>query len=454
MKNILLLLLLTCFLGSAFAQDTTEVKSPKRQSFGVLLGTSDMWYQNYPTRRDYVQSYTHFGIQYAAEVKPNVDVYGTLIYGIRGAKDMASAGLGLRYYLLDREKHKNFRPFANFSGEVMADNSTRSTYSDVDLTGSIGTGFDFKILGSLYGRAMVNLGFPFFQIGKVDFTDGRGTYAHYTGGLVYEWGNKPKPAPAPAKVAEPVSIDTDGDGIVDKEDKCPTVKGVRANNGCPLDSDHDGIIDAEDKCPTVAGVKENQGCPADTDGDGIIDTEDRCPTVAGVKANQGCPADTDGDGVIDSEDACPTVPGVRANKGCPADADGDGVIDAEDLMPNVAGLVALQGVPENVIIYFDTDKFDLTAESTSIVDVMVKLLTAQPSLKLKLTGHTDSRQTVQYNVELSKNRVFETRKYLIKNGVKAKRMKLAWFSELVPAAPNKTVDGMKLNRRVELQIVK
>ncbi len=454
MKNIFILLLLTCFLGSAFAQDTTEVKSPKRQSFALIGGVSDMWYQNYPTRRDYVQSYTHFGIQYAAEVKPNVDVYGTLIYGIRGAKDMASAGLGLRYYLLDREKHKNFRPFANFSGEVMADNSTRSTYSDVDLTGSIGTGFDFKILGSLYGRAMVNLGFPFFQIGKVDFTDGRGTYAHYTGGLVYEWGNKPKPAPAPAKVAEPVSIDTDGDGIVDKEDKCPTVKGVRANNGCPLDSDHDGIIDAEDKCPTVAGVKENQGCPADTDGDGIIDTEDRCPTVAGVKANQGCPADADGDGVIDSEDACPTVPGVRANKGCPADADGDGVIDTEDLMPNVAGLVALQGVPENVIIYFDTDKFDLTAESTSIVDVMVKLLTAQPSLKLKLTGHTDSRQTVQYNVELSKNRVFETRKYLIKNGVKAKRMKLAWFSELVPAAPNKTVDGMKLNRRVELQVRK
>jgi outer membrane protein OmpA-like peptidoglycan-associated protein len=452
MKNIFILLLLTCFLGSAFAQDTTEVKSPKRQSFALIGGVSDMWYQNYPTRRDYVQSYTHFGIQYAAEVKPNVDVYGTLIYGIRGAKDMASAGLGLRYYLLDREKHKNFRPFANFSGEAIADNSTRSTYSDVDLTGSIGTGFDFKILGSLYGRAMVNLGFPFFQLGKVDFTDGRGTYAHYTGGLLYEWGNKPKPAPV--KVAEPISIDTDGDGIVDKEDKCPMVKGVRSNNGCPLDTDHDGIIDAEDKCPTVAGVKENQGCPADTDGDGIIDTEDRCPTVAGVKANQGCPADTDGDGVIDSEDACPTVAGVRANKGCPADADGDGVIDAEDLMPNVAGLVALQGVPENLVIYFDTDKFDLTAESTSIVEVMVKLLTAQPSLKLKLTGHTDSRQTVKYNVELSKNRVFETRKYLMKNGVSAKRMKLSWFSELVPAAPNKTVDGMKLNRRVELQIVK
>jgi len=454
MKNYILVTLFLCLLTPAFAQDSTQTKSPKRQSFALIGGVSDMWYQNYPTRRDYVQSYTHFGIQYAAEVKPNVDVYGTLIYGIRNAKDMASAGIGLRYYLLDRETHKKFRPFANFSGEVMADNSTRSTYSDVDLTGSIGTGFDFKIAGSLYGRAMANLGFPFFQIGKVDFTDGRGTYAHYTAGLVYEWGNKPQPAPV--KAAEPVSIDTDGDGIVDKEDKCPTVKGVRANNGCPLDTDGDGIIDAEDRCPTVAGVRENAGCPVDTDGDGIIDSEDKCPTVAGLRENKGCPADTDGDGIIDSEDACPNVAGIASLKGCPApkDADGDGVIDADDLMPNVAGLVALQGVPENLVIYFDTDQFSLTAESIALLDPVTALLKAQPNLKLKLTGHTDSRQSVQYNVELSKNRVFETRKYLIKHEVKAKRMKVAWFSELVPAAPNNTVDGMKLNRRVELKITK
>jgi outer membrane protein OmpA-like peptidoglycan-associated protein len=41
----------------------------------------------------------------------------------------------------------------------------------------------------------------------------------------------------------------------------------------------------------------------------------------------------------------------------------------------------------------------------------------------------------------------------MKHGVKKKRMKLAWFSELVPAAPNTTVDGMKLNRRVELKVL-
>ena len=57
--------------------------------------------------------------------------------------------------------------------------------------------------------------------------------------------------------------DTDGDGIVDSKDDCPTVKGTKANNGCPepLDSDNDGVIDKKDDCPYVKGKIENDGCP-------------------------------------------------------------------------------------------------------------------------------------------------------------------------------------------------
>jgi hypothetical protein len=31
--------------------------------------------------------------------------------------------------------------------------------------------------------------------------------------------------------------DTDGDGVLDKDDKCPEVKGTVANNGCPDESE-------------------------------------------------------------------------------------------------------------------------------------------------------------------------------------------------------------------------
>jgi outer membrane protein OmpA-like peptidoglycan-associated protein len=60
----------------------------------------------------------------------------------------------------------------------------------------------------------------------------------------------------------------------------------------------------------------------DTDGDGIVDINDKCPSEKGVGRYFGCPVpDTDGDGINDEEDRCKTVPGVAANHGCPPVAD-------------------------------------------------------------------------------------------------------------------------------------
>lgn len=58
------------------------------------------------------------------------------------------------------------------------------------------------------------------------------------------------------------NIDTDGDGLVDKFDRCPTQPGSLANNGCPeMDRDHDGVMDQADACPDVVGTVRNGGCP-------------------------------------------------------------------------------------------------------------------------------------------------------------------------------------------------
>ena len=44
---------------------------------------------------------------------------------------------------------------------------------------------------------------------------------------------------------------TDGDGIVDKDDKCASVSGPKANGGCPWpDTDGDGVLDKDDNCKT------------------------------------------------------------------------------------------------------------------------------------------------------------------------------------------------------------
>jgi outer membrane protein OmpA-like peptidoglycan-associated protein len=56
--------------------------------------------------------------------------------------------------------------------------------------------------------------------------------------------------------------DSDGDGIMDKDDKCPAVPGVAKYNGCPVpDTDGDGVNDEQDRCPKTPGVASNRGCP-------------------------------------------------------------------------------------------------------------------------------------------------------------------------------------------------
>ena len=78
--------------------------------------------------------------------------------------------------------------------------------------------------------------------------------------------------------------------MLDKDDACPDVAGIASLKGCP-DSDGDGVTDKDDKCPgTPKGWKvDAKGCPLDQDNDGVVDAEDDCPTVAGPKDNKGCP---------------------------------------------------------------------------------------------------------------------------------------------------------------------
>lgn len=56
--------------------------------------------------------------------------------------------------------------------------------------------------------------------------------------------------------------DTDKDGVLDKDDECPEVRGPRNNKGCKWpDSDNDGVLDKDDQCPEIYGAPSNGGCP-------------------------------------------------------------------------------------------------------------------------------------------------------------------------------------------------
>ena len=255
--------------------------------------------------------------------------------------------------------------------------------------------------------------------------------------------------------------DTDKDGILDADDKCPDVAGPEQFKGCP-DADGDGIQDKLDACPNQAGDAKFNGCP-DTDGDGVSDKDDACPTTAGLAAFGGCP-DTDGDGVEDRNDKCPTLAGAIAGEGCP-DTDGDGVFNNIDKCPDVSGAVANKGCPEikkEVIqkialaakgINFETGKAVITASSFKSLDDLVALLNSYPGASVEIQGHTDNNGTPESNKTLSQDRANAVKRYLSAGGVSEVRMTAIGYGQELPLADNKTEAGKTKNRRVDFKLV-
>jgi outer membrane protein OmpA-like peptidoglycan-associated protein len=384
-------------------------KSP-RQNVAFLLGGSNMWLQNVATRRDFLLKYTHFGFQYARETADNTDVFTTVLFGVNGdGKAFVSAGLGMRYYLVDRASH-NYRPFASFHGEMQADNSFNETNSDLDFAGAIGLGTDYKIKEQWFLRGMVNVGFPMIVSGTFNPLNGRGTFFSTTLGLVYEWGAKPKKVRRVVPETPLPPMDTDEDGIADIEDKCPTVKGVASNEGCPI---------VEPKVDTLVVVAAAPVVPVE-------------PAAVPV-AEPVAPA---------ASVATPAAPVAPA-----AAPDTLAMASVVEPMP-ADSLFELN-------VYFATDKAHVGDGSRWRLNRIIRLLIKHPEVRLKVVGHTDARASIEHNEALSKRRVENVKRYLIKNGIDPKRLKPGeWKSEFEPIAPNTTDKKMQLNRRVEVRIWK
>jgi outer membrane protein OmpA-like peptidoglycan-associated protein/predicted small secreted protein len=269
--------------------------------------------------------------------------------------------------------------------------------------------------------------------------------------------------------------DSDGDGIIDKEDKCQLVAedkdGFEDEDGCPdLDNDNDGISDLKDKCPDKPATCD--GCPVlDTDGDGINDPLDKCPNDLedkdGFEDTDGCPdPDNDNDGILDASDGCPAkaedVDGFEDTDGCPDfDNDNDGIIDPNDNCPNKAGVAENNGCPKTeeikrgpIILHgvnFKTGSANLIESSFIALNKVYETLVEWPEINLEIQGYTDSSGNNDKNKALSQKRAEAVSQYLVNKGISWSRLVPVGYGEDSPIADNATAGGRAQNRRVELR---
>ena len=110
------------------------------------------------------------------------------------------------------------------------------------------------------------------------------------------------------------------------------------------------------------------------------------------------------------------------------------------------------------MIYFDLDKYDIRREAAFDLEKILDVLSQNPTMKLDIRSHTDSRQTFKYNEVLSEKRAKSTINWLVKNGVDPSRLTGRGYGET--QLVNQCADGVKcseeehqLNRRSEFIII-
>lgn len=211
--------------------------------------------------------------------------------------------------------------------------------------------------------------------------------------------------------------------------------------GGSIDSDGDGLLDKDE--PTYG----TDPYDPDTDKDGLTDGEE----VLKIKTNPLDP-DSDMDGLKDGAE-------VQTYKTNPLDRDTDkgGVADGHEVIEDNTNPLNpaddLQLFTLN--IEFDYDKDFLRPIYHDQIDVVIKVLQRDPGATARVEGHADKRKTSKrdYNLALSERRAKAVVDYIVKaGGIDRSRLSYKGYGFDRPVAPNDTETNMQKNRRTEVYI--
>jgi outer membrane protein OmpA-like peptidoglycan-associated protein len=83
----------------------------------------------------------------------------------------------------------------------------------------------------------------------------------------------------------------------------------------------------------------------------------------------------------------------------------------------------------------------------------VSVLKEYTSIKIQISGHTDSDGDHDKNVDLSRRRADAVKAYFVGKGIDADRIQTRGVGPDEPIADNKTAVGKQKNRRIEFKIL-
>lgn len=108
---------------------------------------------------------------------------------------------------------------------------------------------------------------------------------------------------------------------------------------------------------------------------------------------------------------------------------------------------------EKILFKSGTDELleDYSKEIAAISDIIKKTAVENT---VEISGHTDSVGSEDLNLALSQKRAEKIKKLLVDQGCNASQLNAIGYGETKPLRSNRTKEGRKQNRRIEIEIRK
>ena len=256
--------------------------------------------------------------------------------------------------------------------------------------------------------------------------------------------------------------DRDGDGIINRKDKCPKIPGLPEFNGCP-DNDGDGIPDLEDKCPNEPGEKLNNGCPEKDealDENNLMSDKNKELQIGVVSStfsknttntkeesgNQEVLAENNSMSNKNKELQLEVVSSALSKNTTNTKQESNNQISKD--ISNISFLINKK-LDENRIIYFPAGSIKILGKKNLVkLRGIIKLITNQKDLKVLLEGHSSDDGDSLSNLELSRDRAIIIKQTLIDLGTDPGRIKIKALGEEEPIFDNKSTNSDRFNRSV------
>jgi peptidoglycan-associated lipoprotein len=105
-----------------------------------------------------------------------------------------------------------------------------------------------------------------------------------------------------------------------------------------------------------------------------------------------------------------------------------------------------------MMINFDYDQATVRQTDQATLDRKAAVLTANPNVKLQISGHADERGSDEYNLALGNRRAAAAKRYLENKGIDGSRLDVVSYGEERPLNPGHDEAAYAQNRRDEFQV--